>query len=80
LPLFVLGLVLASAVSARARDRPVARHVGAVALFGEHPTRLSVSGALLVAAGIVAMTLPGSLGARGHAAAAAGHGLALALS
>ena len=55
---------------------PLLATAGAVALFGEHPTALSVSGALLVVSGVALMTAPAARGARGHASAAVGYGLA----
>lgn len=58
---------------------PLLATAGAVALFGEHPTWLSVTGALLVVTGVAVMTMPaarGARGARGHASAAVGYGLA----
>jgi drug/metabolite transporter (DMT)-like permease len=55
---------------------PLLATAGAVVLFHEHPTWLSVSGALLVVTGVAVMTAPGARGARGHASAAVGYGLA----
>ena len=55
---------------------PLLATAGAVVLFGERPTPLSVTGALLVVTGVAVMTLPSARGARGHAAAAVGYGLA----
>ena len=55
---------------------PLLATAGAVAVFGERPTPLSVTGALLVVAGVAVMTAPAARGARGHASAAVGYGLA----
>jgi len=55
---------------------PLLATAGAVALFGEHPTPLSVAGALLVVTGVAVMTAPAARGARGRASAAVGYGLA----
>src|SRR6185436_3593237 len=59
---------------------PLLATAGAVALFGEHPTWLSVTGALLVVTGVAVMTAPAVRGVRGHAAAAVGYGLATGVS
>ena len=55
---------------------PLLATAGAVVLFHEHPSALSVTGALLVVTGVAVMTLPAARGARGHAAAAVRYGLA----
>jgi len=55
---------------------PLLATAGAVAVFGEHPTAWSVTGALLVVTGVAVMTAPAARGARGHASIAVGYGLA----
>jgi drug/metabolite transporter (DMT)-like permease len=55
---------------------PLLATAGAVAVFGERPTALSVTGALLVVAGVAVMTWPRSTDARLGRAAAMRYGLA----
>jgi drug/metabolite transporter (DMT)-like permease len=57
---------------------PLLATAGAVVLFGERPTALSVTGALLVAAGVAVMTWPHTTGAR--LSAAVRYGLATGVS